>query len=187
MTIRAKTCQGKSEKKNKKYTFFSCTVSDFDDSNAGRQEGSIIIALAKSISWTLLLSISSVSQAINQQLMLQCGNTSTVGNAKLTHGINVKVQDMLCCLLGLRKLKDRNCLWETHLSLRVTFVPDLMSPFVGWRPPQDGHGKKILSTTYWCTDSSCTPIKIPPNFLKPDCWHDYVCICRDYFALWLAT
>lgn len=42
--------------------------SEFESINSGRQEGSCIIALAKSISSALLLSISSVSGVINLQL-----------------------------------------------------------------------------------------------------------------------
>lgn len=43
-------------------------LSDFDSTNARRQEGSITIAFAKSISCALVQSISSVSRAINLQL-----------------------------------------------------------------------------------------------------------------------
>lgn len=97
----------------------------------------------------------------------------------------------ICCVLagtqeaeGQKLLVGNTSVALHHLCPRldVTFCGMEVCPRQAWEKKSQN-----LSTTYWCTDSSSTPIKIPPNFLKPDCWHDYVCICRDYFALWLAT
>lgn len=82
--------------------------SDFDSTNARRQEGSITIAFAKSISCALVQSISSVSLAINLQLW-------TWYHVTLRYYVEYNMKLPYCCwsvylagyFTGLEMLRER--------------------------------------------------------------------------------
>ena len=105
---------------------------NFDSSDVGRQEGSIITAFAKSISWALLLSISSVSWVINLQLWIWYHVTmwdyiDAMWSRRTD--IDAKVQDLLHFFLWDQRgseidcpgLKLLSCPGDVSLSLSLSF------------------------------------------------------------------
>lgn len=103
-------------------------LSDFDSTNARRQEGSITIAFAKSISCALVQSISSVSRAINLQLW-------TWYHVTLRYYVEYNMKLPYCCwsvylagyFTGLEMLRER--LLRARASL-VSSAHDVSLSFI---------------------------------------------------------
>lgn len=98
-------------------------LSNCDSANTGRQEGSIIIVFAKSISWSLFLSISSVSRVINLQLWILY-HVTLWDSIDVMWSPRVMVQDLL--FDGTRRCSEIDC--PSAICNFPVLVPGRLSP-----------------------------------------------------------
>lgn len=133
-------------------------LSDSDSTKAGRQEGSIIIAFAKSISWALVISISSVSRVINLQLGSWVHVTMWDGGEIWSQPMISPLKCRVCCsflffLTGL--LGQRNRLLQAKASFLssshdVSLSLSLrLSPSLGARLTSPGTFRPRQAASWW--------------------------------------
>lgn len=126
--------------------------SDFDSINAQGQEGSCIIAFAKSISWALVLSISSVSRVINLQPWVWYHVTmwdyiDVMWSQRID--IAAEVQDLLKFLTGLERLRNRLPRGQSISPCPLlSFSSSQRSPHLSWdsRPRQEASWRCLTGT-----------------------------------------